>query len=232
MEVILYNQDSEDTVVLHGPKKERRECLCVVPGSSLDLDFGLSELLCRWVSLEDKGGRDDWYQNHAKLCANNSEFTDAFGHRLRWMTSLVAQRVKRLPSMLESWVRSLGQQDTLRRKWQPTPVFLPGESHGQRSPAGYSPWTHKELDMTKATWHTACMRLRAASGTRGWLIPYHLLRLCCKVSGAWCWLSWGQVSITHVQRGSRLSHRPQQKNLCWGLHLAPVVFHAHPWTSH
>ena len=36
-----------------------------------------------------------------------------------------------------------------RRKWQPTPVFLPGEPHGQRSLAGYSPWTHKELDMTE-----------------------------------------------------------------------------------
>ena len=33
--------------------------------------------------------------------------------------------------------------------WQPTPVFLPGESHGQRSLAGYSPWGHKESDMTK-----------------------------------------------------------------------------------
>ena len=32
--------------------------------------------------------------------------------------------------------------------WQPTPVFLPGESHGQRSLAGYSPWGHKELDVT------------------------------------------------------------------------------------
>ena len=30
-----------------------------------------------------------------------------------------------------------------RRKWQPTPVFLPGEFHGQRSPAGYSPWGHE-----------------------------------------------------------------------------------------
>ena len=36
-----------------------------------------------------------------------------------------------------------------RRKWQPTPVFLPGESHGQRSLAGYSPWSHKELDTTE-----------------------------------------------------------------------------------
>ena len=30
-----------------------------------------------------------------------------------------------------------------RRKWHPTPVFLPGESHGQRSLVGYSPWGHK-----------------------------------------------------------------------------------------
>ena len=41
-----------------------------------------------------------------------------------------------------------------RRKWQPTPVFLPGESHGQRSLAGYSPWGHKELEMTKQLIHT------------------------------------------------------------------------------
>ena len=36
-----------------------------------------------------------------------------------------------------------------RRAWQPTPVFLPGESYGQRSLAGYSPWGHKELDTTE-----------------------------------------------------------------------------------
>jgi len=36
-----------------------------------------------------------------------------------------------------------------RRAWQPTPVFLPGESHGQRSLVGYSPWSRKELDMTE-----------------------------------------------------------------------------------
>ena len=36
-----------------------------------------------------------------------------------------------------------------RRKWQSTPVFLPRKSHGWRSLAGYSPWGHKELDMTE-----------------------------------------------------------------------------------
>ena len=34
-----------------------------------------------------------------------------------------------------------------RRAWQPIPVFLPGESHGQKSLVGYSPWGRQELDM-------------------------------------------------------------------------------------
>ena len=45
--------------------------------------------------------------------------------------------------------------DPRRRKWQPTPVFLPGKSYGQRSLAGYSPWGHKSQtqlsDSTKTT---------------------------------------------------------------------------------
>ena len=36
-----------------------------------------------------------------------------------------------------------------RRKWQPMPVLLPGKSHGWRSLVGYSPWDHKESDMTE-----------------------------------------------------------------------------------
>ena len=36
-----------------------------------------------------------------------------------------------------------------RRKWQPTPVFLPEKSHGQRSLVGYSPWGQKESDPTE-----------------------------------------------------------------------------------
>ena len=43
-----------------------------------------------------------------------------------------------------------GRKFPWKRVWQPTPVFLPGESHGQRSLAGYSPWGRKGLDMTKA----------------------------------------------------------------------------------
>ena len=43
------------------------------------------------------------------------------------------------------WVRKI----PWRRAWQPTPVFLPGKPHGQRSLVGYSPWGCKELDMTE-----------------------------------------------------------------------------------
>ena len=48
-------------------------------------------------------------------------------------------------------VQSLGWEVILEEGMQPTPVFLPGEPHGQRSLVAYSPWGHKELDMTKVT---------------------------------------------------------------------------------
>ena len=44
----------------------------------------------------------------------------------------------------EMQVQSLGWEDPGRRAWQPTPVFLPGEPHGDRSLVGYSPWGRKE----------------------------------------------------------------------------------------
>ena len=57
--------------------------------------------------------------------------------------------VKNLPAMQETgfdpWVRKIPWS----RKWQPTPVFLLGEFHGQRSLEGYSPWGHEESDMTE-----------------------------------------------------------------------------------
>ena len=47
--------------------------------------------------------------------------------------------------MLDPWVGKI----PWRRKWQPTLVYLPGEFHGQRSLAGYSPWGRKESDMSE-----------------------------------------------------------------------------------
>ena len=62
--------------------------------------------------------------------------------KLVW-ASQMAQRLKHLPAIWETWVRSLVRKIPWRRKWQPTPVFLPGESHGWRSLVGYSPWGTK-----------------------------------------------------------------------------------------
>ena len=53
--------------------------------------------------------------------------------------------------MQEMQVQSLGWEDPWRRKWQPTPEYLPGQFHGQRSLVGYSPWDCKELDTTVIT---------------------------------------------------------------------------------
>ena len=60
--------------------------------------------------------------------------------------SLETQLVKNLPAMQETQVQSLGWKDPRRRECLPTPVFLPGESHGQRSLSGYSAWGRKESD--------------------------------------------------------------------------------------
>ena len=65
------------------------------------------------------------------------------------MASLVAQMVKRLPIMRETWVQPLGQEDPLEKEMATTPVLLPGKSHGWKSLVGYSLWGCKESDMTE-----------------------------------------------------------------------------------
>ena len=57
--------------------------------------------------------------------------------------------IKNPPAMREMLVWSLGWDDPLEEEMATTPVFLPGESHGQRSLAGYSPWGCKESNTTK-----------------------------------------------------------------------------------
>ena len=59
--------------------------------------------------------------------------------------------VKNPPAVQETPVQSLGQEDALEKDMQPTPVFSPGDFHGQKGLAGYSPWSRKESDRTEAT---------------------------------------------------------------------------------
>ena len=79
----------------------------------------------------------------------NDQVTLSKTFNLRQWASLVVQLVKNLPVMQETRGQYWGRKIPWRRKWQPTPVLLPGKFHGQRSLVGYSPWHHKESDMTE-----------------------------------------------------------------------------------
>ena len=69
----------------------------------------------------------------------------------------------------QTWLKRLSSSSSSnshkRRKWQPTPVFLLGEFHGQKSLVGYSPWGHKESDMTE--WLTLSTLVRTAGSCSG-----------------------------------------------------------------
>ena len=63
--------------------------------------------------------------------------------------------VKNLPAIHETQVQSLGQEDPLGEKVTTRSSIFPGESHGQRSLVGYSPWGHKESDKAEHHTHSA-----------------------------------------------------------------------------
>ena len=79
------------------------------------------------------------------------------GNKINGRASQVAPMVKETACRcrshkrhgFDSWVGKI----PCMRAWQPIPVFLAGESHGQRNLTGYIPQDCKELDMTEATWH-------------------------------------------------------------------------------
>ena len=68
--------------------------------------------------------------------------------------SLVLQMMRYPPAMQETGVQSLGREEPLEKEMVPPPVFLHGETHGQRSLVGYSPWGHEELDTTEWLIHS------------------------------------------------------------------------------
>ena len=122
------------------------------------------------------------------------------------VTFLEAQMVKCLPTMRDTWVQSLGQEDPGRRKWQPTPVLLPRKFHGQRSLVGYSPWGRKELDITEwlhfgfiskvpeAVCHSLLQWTMLCRNSPPW--PIHL---------GWPYMAWLIVSLNYTRLWSMWS---------------------------
>ena len=133
--------------------------------------------------------------------------------------------VKKLPDdagVQETQVQSLGREDPLEEEMQPTPVFLSGESHGQRSLVGYSPWGPKELDTAERLSMHACIgpyapaltsfRLQhprprgpvISNYTRRALHLSHLFKPLTLHGDWWCWWwswwRWQQLDfLQHLQ---------------------------------
>ena len=86
-----------------------------------------------------------------------------------------------------------------RRKWQPTPVFFPGESHGWRSLVGYSPWGHQESNTTE--------RFHFLSFSIYWMFSFWLcwvftavLTLAFSSCGTWAWLPLGMWDLSSLPK--------------------------------
>ena len=87
----------------------------------------------------------------------------------------ILQTVKSLPTtqgMQEMWVDPWVRKMAWRKEWQPTPVFLPEESHGQRSLVGYSPLCHIESDMAERLKHTIPKDLSLLLSLKKYLFIY------------------------------------------------------------
>ena len=89
-----------------------------------------------------EGGREGWSGSWGQQMQTIID-------RLGESSSPGGSEVNNLPVIQETQVQSLIGKSPWRREWQPTPVFLPGKSQGQRSLVGCSPWGRKESDMTE-----------------------------------------------------------------------------------
>ena len=86
----------------------------------------------------------------------------------KWV--VMAQLLKNLPAMQETWVQFLGWEDPLEKGMATHSSILAWESHGQRSLAGYSSWDPKELDMTE--WLSTAQLKGKFEGTPGSLFCF------------------------------------------------------------
>ena len=103
--------------------------------------FSLCNRSCIFLLPKTKSTREDKgsLRNHDLL----------FVPQWIWHSNLVAQQVKNLPEMQETWVQSLGQEEPLEKGMATHSSILACRIHGQRSLASYRPWGHKELDTTE-----------------------------------------------------------------------------------
>ena len=113
---------------------------------------------------------------------------------LSW-ASQVTSVVNNPPSKQETWVRSLGQEDPLSRKWQSAPIFLPGQFHKQRSLAGYTPWGYKESDATEHDFYLTWFFIWFLSYTCELIQIFNYI-MCCPINTA--------LQLFYIQPGCQI----------------------------
>ena len=118
----------------------------------------------------------------------------------RWLSGKVSACQWRRHKF-DPWVRKI----PWRRKWQPTPVFFPEKSHGQKRLVGYSLWGHKELDMTEHDTQTASQMYWIGQKVHsGFSVHKILIISWCglRVSLEWSFESvdWVKITLTNVGR--------------------------------
>ena len=107
-----------------------------------------------------------------------------------------------------------------RRKWQPTLVFLPGKFQGQRSLVGYSPWAHKELDMTEQLPPTSKKKKKRTN-----LEFKEFAQNCTVIKG------WSQNSTPGTMSAAAAAAKSLQSCLTLRPHRQQPTRLRHPWDS-
>ena len=116
-------------------------------------------------------------------------------HTARFGASLVAQTVENPPAMRETWVRSLGWKFPWKRAWQPTPVFLPGESPWTEEPGGLQrvqhDWVtkHSTNSTKESALHFKKLALATVAGKGGGMVRPGG-RFWCPAKGRCAGLGW------------------------------------------
>ena len=96
--------------------------------------------------MHTKGRKDDCRHSTVKDHGHISIYSDIFKIQ---RASLVAQLVKNLPAMQETWIQSLGQEDPLEKEMATHSSTLAWKMSWMEEPDGRSPWGRKELDTTE-----------------------------------------------------------------------------------
>ena len=129
-------------------------------------------------------------------------------HSLWATTSLVAQTIKCLPTMRETRVQSWVRKISWRRQWQSTSVFLPGKSHGWRSPVGYSPWGHKESDTTEQLYFTSLHESETSLSTlHEFIHPHNSSRAGITIISTFHMGKLSHIKVKHLKRNVDMSSR-------------------------